>query len=307
MELRHLRYFVAVAEELHFARAAERLGIEQSPLSRQIRELEAELGARLFERTTRSTRLTWAGEVFLQDARRVLAAVEAMRRSVKEAASGKRGRVRIGVTEDVSTGRFAQLLAACREQAPSIEVRVFDLPSTQQIKGLRDCALELGFLLSDPCTEDLTVAEVWREPLEVLMPTDHALAEQAAIRLSDLNGERFVMGHPEFGPGCYEQSMSLLRSAGIEPQIADYAFHRATMASLVAAGYGITLAPASFTASATAAVVTRPIADPGAFMTVLAAHRADETAESVRSVLEITKALFPSDASATSGRPDPAP
>ena len=128
MELRHLRYFLAVAEELHFARAAERLHIDQSPLSRAVKELEEELGARLFVRTTRSTQLTRAGRLFLEHVPRVFASIEQARDSVRSAANGFHGQLRIALSDGITPSRLPALLAQCREEDPEVEVRLCEVP-----------------------------------------------------------------------------------------------------------------------------------------------------------------------------------
>ena len=145
MELRHLRCFVAVAEELHFARAAERLHIEQSPLSRAIKELEEELGVMLFARTTRSTRLTHAGTLFLEHVRRVFAALEQARESVKAAANGFHGQLRVALSDGITPSRLPALLALCRQEEPEVEIRFFEVSLSQQIKGLHDDLYDVGF------------------------------------------------------------------------------------------------------------------------------------------------------------------
>ncbi|MGF6597576.1 DNA-binding transcriptional LysR family regulator [Paraburkholderia sp. GAS448] len=147
MELRHLRCFIAVAEELHFARAAERLHIEQSPLSRAIRQLEDDLNVRLFDRDTQGTRLTWSGQVFLEDARRVLAAVEQARASAKAAATGYQGMLRIALSDGIVQPRLSALLALCREEEPEVDIRLFEVPLAQQ---LRACVMtyDAGFAKS---------------------------------------------------------------------------------------------------------------------------------------------------------------
>lgn len=136
MELRHLRCFFAVAEELHFARAAERLHIEQSPLSRAIKELEEDLGVQLFVRTTRSTRLTRAGTLFLEHVPRVFTALQQARDSVKAAANGFHGQLRVALSDGVPPSRFSTFLALCRQEEPEIEIRLSEVPLAQQIKGL---------------------------------------------------------------------------------------------------------------------------------------------------------------------------
>jgi DNA-binding transcriptional LysR family regulator len=135
MELRHLRYFIAVAEELHFARAAERLHIEQSPLSRAIKDLEYDLGAQLLERTTRSTRLTWAGQVFHGEARRVLSTLEQAVASARAAASGYRGTLRIALSDGIAQPWLGTLLAQCREEEPEVEIRLFEVPLAEQVRA----------------------------------------------------------------------------------------------------------------------------------------------------------------------------
>lgn len=135
MELRHLRCFLAVAEELHFARAAERLHIEQSPLSRAIKELEEDLGEQLFVRTSRSTRLTRAGKLFLEHVPRVFAALQQARDSVKAAANGFHGQLRIALSDGITPSRMPTLLALCRQEGSEVELRVFEVTVSQQIQG----------------------------------------------------------------------------------------------------------------------------------------------------------------------------
>lgn len=149
MELRHLRYFLAVAEELHFARAAEKLHIEQSPLSRAIKELEEELGVVLLARTTRSTRLTRAGKLFIVHVRRVFSALEQARDSVKAAANGFHGQLRVALSDGITPSRLPALLALCRQEEPEVELRFFEVPLSQQIKGLHEDMYDVGFAQSD--------------------------------------------------------------------------------------------------------------------------------------------------------------
>lgn len=170
MELRLLRYFVAVAEELHFARAAERLGVEQSPVSRAMRNLEATLGVQLFDRSAHQTRLTWAGQVFLGECRRVLATVEQAVSAAKAAAQGYQGYLRIAICDSLAQPHIATLLARSREEEPELEIRVFELPFAQQLKGLHNDLLDIGFALSDAVSEGLVAEPVWTDPLSVIVP-----------------------------------------------------------------------------------------------------------------------------------------
>lgn len=149
MELRHLRCFIAVAEELHFGRAAEKLHIDQSPLSRTIKEIEEELGAQLFTRTTRSTRLTFAGMAFLERVPRIFEALKQACDGVKSAASGFQGQLRIALSDGITPSRMPTLLARCREEDPEIDIRLFEMPLDQQIKGLHDDLYDVGFSMAE--------------------------------------------------------------------------------------------------------------------------------------------------------------
>ncbi|WP_273649395.1 LysR family transcriptional regulator, partial [Pseudomonas aeruginosa] len=144
MELRHLRCFVALAEELHFTRAAERLHIEQPPLSRTIKELEDELGTLLFDRDRRGTRLTPAGTVFLQDVRRLFTVLDQARENVKAVAAGLNGSLRIAISDGTVDQRLSAFLADCREEEPEIEIRLSEVPLAEQIRGLRSGDFTIG-------------------------------------------------------------------------------------------------------------------------------------------------------------------
>ena len=163
MELRHLRCFIAVAEELHFARAAEKLHIEQSPLSRAIKELEEELGVMLFARTTRSTRLTRAGRLFLEHVQRVFTALEQARDSVQAAANGFDGQLRIALSDGITPSRLPALLARSREEDPEVEIRLFEVPLAQQIKGLHDDLYDAGFSMAEDAGDGILVEEQIRD------------------------------------------------------------------------------------------------------------------------------------------------
>lgn len=181
MELRHLRCFLAVAEELHFARAAERLHIEQSPLSRTIKELEEDLGEQLFIRTSRSTRLTRAGRLFLEHVPRIFTALQQARDSVQAAANGFHGQLRIALSDGITPSRLPALLAMCRQEEPEVDIRLFEVPLSQQIKGLHDDLYDVGFAQSDEVGEGIAAQAVWRDPLMVAVPARHPLLRHKRI------------------------------------------------------------------------------------------------------------------------------
>lgn len=259
MELRHLRYFVAVAEELHFARAAARVGIEQSPLSRSIRELEALLGVRLFHRTTRVTTLTCTGEAFLKDARRVLASLETMRRAARDAAQAKSGRVRLGLCADLAPSRVAELLTRCRASAPAIELAISDAPEPEQMADLRAGALDICLSLTQQDDKELASIELWREPFVAWIHKNHALAMSRDVSLSD-----------------------------IEP-IQIRATHPATAIALVAAGLGVALLPASFPVPTGIGAVARPVAGCTKYAMAWASLRRSEDSPAVNRIVAIAR------------------
>ncbi len=187
MELRHLRCFQAVAEELHFARAAEKLHIEQSPLSRAIKELEEELGVVvLFARTTRSTRLTRAGKLFFEHVPRVFSALQQARDSVKAAANGFHSQLRIALSDGITPSRLPALLALCRQEEPEVEIRFFEVPLSQQIRGLHGDLYDVGFARADEVGEGIAALPVWNDPIMVAVLARHPLLAHKRIPLEEL-------------------------------------------------------------------------------------------------------------------------
>lgn len=245
MDLRHLRYYVAVAEELHFARAAERLHIEQSPLSRAIKDLEYDLDVQLLKRTTRSTELTWAGQVFLDQARCVLAMVTQAKVAAKSAAQGYHGHLRIAVSDGLAQPHLTTLFARCRDEEPDVEIRLFEMPFAQQLRGLRHDLLDAGFALASDVGSDLVAKPVWTDPVAVVVPARHPLVAHKRIPLTEALKYPLVMCHPEAGSGCHQQIEAMLRSHPVNPTITDYATSLELMLTLVGAGYGIGFAIAS--------------------------------------------------------------
>lgn len=261
MELRHLRCFIAVAEELHFARAAERLHIEQSPLSRAIKELEYHLGVRLFERTTRSTRLTWAGQVFMEDVRRVFAVLKQAKDNAKAAATGYHGTLRIALSDDISPSRLAALLAQCRAEEPEVEIRLFQTSFLKQVKGLRSDLFDAGLAQSAEVGEGVIAEAVWVDPLVVALPARHPLLIHKSIPLEEVLRYPLVLCHPEACEGCSRQIDHILHAAGVEPRIAEYVGTHDLLLTLIAAGYGVGLTCAAQVAIClSAGIVTRPLA-----------------------------------------------
>lgn len=261
MDLRHLRYFMAVAEELHFARAAERLHIEQSPLSRAIKELEEELGVALFARTTRSTRLTRAGKLFLDHVPRVFAALQQARDSVKAAAIGFHGQLRVALSDGITPSRLPMLLALCRQEEPEIEIRFFEVPLSQQIKGLHDDLYDVGFAQSDEVGDGIVTQPVWSDALMVAVPARHPLLAHKRIPLNELLRYPLVLCDPQVCESHAKHVERVLRHTDMEPLVAERVASCDLMMALVSGGIALGLTGATHIAtSRESGVVARPLA-----------------------------------------------
>lgn len=262
MEFRHLRCFIAVAEELHFGRAAERLHIEQSPLSRTIRELEDELGVQLFARTTRSTRLTRAGTRFLEHVPRVFAALQQARESAHGAAQGFNGQLRIALSDGAPSSKLPSLLALCREEEPDLEIRLFEVTFSQQVKGLREDMFDIGFSLSDEVSEGIIAEPLWHDPLMVVVPARHPLLSHKHIPLDEVLRYPLVMCDPKVCEGHARQIERVLRAVDTEPLVAEYVMSFELMVALVSAGFALGLSGASqVSRSRDLGIIARPLAE----------------------------------------------
>ncbi|MCV0275847.1 LysR family transcriptional regulator [Pseudomonas aeruginosa] len=255
MELRHLRCFLAVAEELHFARAAEKLHIEQSPLSRAIKELEEELGTQLFVRTTRSTRLTHAGRVFLEHVPRVFTALQQARDSTKAVANGYCGQLRVALSDGISPLRFSSFLALCRQEEPEVEIRLFEVSLSRQIKGLHDDLYDVGFAQSDEVGDGVVAIPAWSEPLVAAVPERHPILSHKRIPLEELLRYPLVLCDPQACEGHARQVERFLRQTEAEPLVAEQVASCDLMMALVAAGFALGLAGESCIAASRASGV----------------------------------------------------
>jgi DNA-binding transcriptional LysR family regulator len=278
MELRHLRYFVAVAEELHFTRAAERLHIGQPPLSQQIQALEHEVGARLLDRSKRWVRLTEAGRLFLDDARRILALTEQAAESARRAQRGEIGELRVGFTFSTPfTPLFARVVNRYREKFPAVTLTLQEMATRHQIEAIAQRTIDLGLVRfpeeSIPAEVSLTMLR--RDPLLLVMPSDHRLAGQDAISLQEVADLPFVMYPTGAGTGLRPLILRLCHEAGFVPHIGQEANEASTIIGLVAAGCGISVLPSSFDTIHMEGICYRPIADRDAVTTLYLARRSD--------------------------------
>lgn len=245
MDLRHLRHFVAVAEELHFTRAAVRLAIEQSPLSRSIRNLEQRLGVELFERTKRATKLTPAGERFLAHARALLAAADEARIDVQAVAEDSTGHLRIGVCDGVPLPRLARLLTALRQEHPKICVHVHEVSMAQKIHDLRVGFLDAALAPESGYGKGIVAEPIWQDSPVAILPSNHPLAERERINLLDVVGEPLVLCRPDTGLSQQSQIEQLVRAVTSTPNIVDQANTLSMQVMMVFAGYGIGIATAA--------------------------------------------------------------
>ncbi len=262
MELRHLRYFVAVAEDLHFGRAAARLNIAQPPLSRQIRDLENELGAELFSRVKGRVSLTHAGQALLVEARRTLEQAERARAVVGRAARGEVGRLRVGFVEAATySGVLAEVLERFRAQAPDVGLELFELSSLQQTQALRDGRIEVGVMHSPPydAAEWLGVERVVHDVMIVALPRGHRLARRPSVPLQALAAEPFLMLRRPDGGGLHDRIIAACQTAGFSPAVAQQAGQLQTLVGLVAAGAGVALVPGALEELRRPGVVYRPV------------------------------------------------
>ncbi|GAA3990479.1 LysR family transcriptional regulator [Comamonas faecalis] len=297
MDLRHLRCFMAVAEELHFARAAERLHMEQSPLSRAIKELEEELGTLLFVRTSRSTRLTRAGKLLQEHAPRVFLALEQARDSVKAAANGFHGQLRIALSDRITPSRLPALLARCREEDPEIEIRLFEVTLAQQIKGLHDDLYDAGFSMSDEVGEGLIVEPTWEDELMVAVPARHPVLAYKRVPLDEVLRYPLVLGDPNACEGHVRQVDRILRKHDKEPLIVQRVATFEVMMTLVSAGLALGLAGAAHIASTREPnVVARPLAGRPPMLTTYLLRPDAEPSQALARFIERLESLGPGNA-----------
>ena len=300
MELRHFRYFVHVAEELHFGRAALRLGISQPPLSQQIRLMEEEIGTPLFERTSRRVVLTEAGRLFLIEARRVLEQAGHAIDVARRVASGESGEVTVGFSSSVPFATVvAQSLSAFRGVYPGVRLNLSEMARGAQIAALAAERIDIGLIRGVeppiiPPTMRATLLTT--EPLLVAMRSDHRLAlAPRDPTMGDLRHEGFVLYQPELGAGFNEHLARLCARAGFVPNVVQEVTGPATLLGLVAAGMGITILTRSLGALHPENMVSRPLDDAEALsrLWLIRRGRISEAASHFIDLLEAASAVAP--------------
>ncbi|UPG95892.1 LysR family transcriptional regulator [Luteibacter aegosomatissinici] len=268
MELRHLRCFVVLAEELHFTRAAERLHIEQPPLSRAIKDLEDELGVLLFDRNRRGTELTAAGAAFLQDVRRLFTILEQARENAKAVGAGLRGSIRIAVSDGAIDPRLSAFLARCRAEEPEIEIRLCELPLSEQLRGLRSGDFTLGFAHTADVGEGIVAEPIWQDPLVIAVPARHSLLAHKEVPLHELGGHPLVLCDPHACEGYCRELGRLLQAVEHKLNVVEEVSSLDMMLTLVGAGYGVGfMTSTKIPVSQRPDVVIRPLAMDSAMIT----------------------------------------
>lgn len=288
MEIKTIRYFIAVAEELHFGRAARRLHLSQPPLSRQIGNLERELGCQLFTRTRRSVALTAAGDTFLSKTRPLLAGLDDAANAARRAARGEIGRLSIGFFIGATYRLLPDALRVFRIQAPEAEVVFHEMRVTQVPAAIESGLIDVGFL-RPPVSEPLIDTEVLlQEPFVAALPNGHPLAQRRSLKLIDLAAERFVMFTP--GPSVlYSQILSACNQAGFTPRVAYEAQHPETLLGLVRSGAGIALVASSIERRGDPAVTFKRVTGPLPMAEIAVAWRRNNPSPLVQTFLHAAR------------------
>ncbi|WP_425068618.1 LysR substrate-binding domain-containing protein [Reyranella sp.] len=276
MNLRSLRCFVAVAEELHFGRAAKRLALSQPPLTQHIKNLELEIGALLFHRTKRSVRITDAGTALLDEARRLIAQVDGLRHVVQRAHEGRSGYLRAGfITSSVFT-EIRNLYSKISRGVPGVTVMWQEMSSSEQIEALHEDKLDIAFLHMPTPHPDLVTRTIVREPMLMAMSDVHRLAGRRRVRLSEFAGDDFVLPLRHMSPIFYDSIIAACRAAGISPTIPPHQPRNLlTILSLVSVGAGVSVIPGTLAAAGFPGVAFKPLLGEAPINEVSVVWRAD--------------------------------
>jgi len=243
IDLRHLRYFLAVAETLHFSKAAQLLGIAQPPLSQQIKRLEQLLGHRLFDRTTRGVKLTLAGQLLAERARSTIEKVQDDLAQVRRLGRGEEGTLTVGFSGSVMFTDLPSAIGTYRRRYPKVELRLRESNTSAQISALLMGTLDLAFLRDGDATEGIEISTLLEERYVAVLPVGHALAGKRSVHVRDLRNEPFILFARRMGPLAFDRTIACCEQNGFRPNIVQDAPQWPTLVRLVAAGLGVSLAP----------------------------------------------------------------
>lgn len=278
VELRHLRYFLALAEELHFGRAAQRLAMSQPPLSVALQQLESAVGARLLDRDSKGVRLTPAGLAFQASAQSLLGRFEEACSQAREVQAGEIGRLRLGFVGSTLFHGLPDWLAAFQASHPRVEVVVVELNSQDQIQALLQEELDLALLHSDRLPPSLDSCPLYDEPFMACLPASHAAAQKRRLTLSSLSDQPFILFSRRGSPDYHARILEMCRQQGFYPRLQHEGRHWLSVVSLVARGLGVSIVPAAFREAGIQGAVFKPLAETMDRSHVFAAWRRDSAA-----------------------------
>ena len=296
MDTRKLTAFVAVAEELHFGRAARRLHLSQPPLSLTIRTLEAELGTKLFLRSSRRVELTEAGRVLLEQARAILEQLGEARRRTAEAGRGERGSLSIGFITPIVYGFLPALLREFRMRFPGVRLTLREAMGDVQLEELERGKLSAGFVAAPVSSEQLSQLTVLRETMVAALPKSHTLARaQGAIRLAQLAGEPFILFPRTIAPGFFDRIVAFCRAGGFSPRVEQEAMQSQTIVGLVSAGLGVAIVPASIKQLRRPGVVYRPFKERSPRVETLLVWRREDRSPALQNFVKLAEKIATSE------------
>lgn len=245
IELRHLKYFLAVAEDLHFRKAAERLYISQPGLSRQIKQMEDDLGVKLFERNNRKVVLTPAGIYLKKELSMVIKNLDEVLQHARLMEEGKEGSIKLGYVGSAMQNIIPELLLKFRETHPTIRFSLAEMNNTGQVNALLNKEIDVGFVRLNQVPEDLQLRPVLNDTFTLVLPANHPLSTYNFESLNQLEGEEFILFEKAYSPVYYERVMSLFEYAGFSPKVSHYTVHANTIFRLVENHFGISIIPTS--------------------------------------------------------------
>ena len=293
VELRHLRYFVAVAEELNFSRAAERLHMAQPPLSAAIRQLERELGTQLLLRTTREVRLTDAGSSFLDGARRTLAELGRAERDARRAAAGEVGRLHLGFSWSARFETLPALGQAFRAARPDVELLTEEMWNGRMLTALASGTIDAAVALCPEIAAEFSYEVIRTEQVLALVADRHPLADRDEVELAELAADRFLFFPRELAPRLHDVMVGFCRRAGFEPQIRSESFHSGWEMQILADVPAVALAPASVALALPDHIAALRVSDPPDQLETAIVWRADDVSAANAALREVATGLFP--------------
>lgn len=291
VELRHLRYFIAVAEELNFSRAAQRMHMAQPPLSAAIRQLERDLGVDLFVRTTREVKLTEAGRAFLDGARRTLADAERAAEDAKRAAAGELGHLRIAYSWSTRFETLPALGRAFRASHPDVELLAQELWNARMPAAFASGSIDVALSVCPEIAAELELVSIRNERLVALLPEAHPLAREEAIPLSALADEEFIVFPREIAPRLHDAFMAIYRRAGFEPRVRNESFHTGWDLGVLAEIPAVAIAPRTVTAGLPDGIVAVAISEPTDSLETCLVWRADDSSPAIAAFVVVARSV----------------